>query len=506
MENVLETYESWCFRLNLEQGRLLQEFETQSLGSNACVVNPEHHLLAVGTVDGAVEAWDYRSRQRVARLDCLQAIDLSEVDGMPEVTALRFKDALTLAVGTSSGHVQLFDIRSARPTLVKDHMYGLPVKKILFHTTYDQVMSLDAKALKIWDRLTGKPYAAIESEHKLNDVASYPSSGLLFMANEQPKIQAHFLPSLGPAPSWCSFLDSLTEEMEENDVTEVYDDYKFVTKERLVDLGLDHLVGTSLLRAYMHGYFMDIRLYRKAEALSSSQSTKMTESKIRRKLEEERKSRVALNKALPTVNKDLFLKLKEMETKTKKKNGAAETALLKDDRFQDMFKDERFAIDTSEEAYQLLNPVLSKLDDSRLKKLEQQFQEASSDDDESVDDIDSDLSDGDDKDTSSEEEEEEEPVKKRQSRSNVKLYEMKDDFALGRLRKKSDKLSIGARLAKEDTSEHSRTFQDGRQMTFARKESSAQMKMRLKNKEHRAERTKLKRSAQTLSHRNKPSL
>lgn len=28
-------------------------------------------------------------------------------------------------------------------------------------------------------------------------------------------------------------------------------------------IGLSHLVGSSLLRAYMHGFFMDIRLYHK---------------------------------------------------------------------------------------------------------------------------------------------------------------------------------------------------------------------------------------------------
>ena len=28
-------------------------------------------------------------------------------------------------------------------------------------------------------------------------------------------------------------------------------------------VGLSHLVGTNLLRAYMHGYFMDVRLYHK---------------------------------------------------------------------------------------------------------------------------------------------------------------------------------------------------------------------------------------------------
>lgn len=31
----------------------------------------------------------------------------------------------------------------------------------------------------------------------------------------------------------------------------------------LLSSGLNHLIGTNLLRAYMHGYFMDIRLYQK---------------------------------------------------------------------------------------------------------------------------------------------------------------------------------------------------------------------------------------------------
>jgi len=43
----------------------------------------------------------------------------------------------------------------------------------------------------------------------------------------------------------------------------VYDDYKFVTRKELDDLGLTHLIGSNLLRAYMHGFFLDIRLYHK---------------------------------------------------------------------------------------------------------------------------------------------------------------------------------------------------------------------------------------------------
>ena len=72
---------------------------------------------------------------------------------------------------------------------------------------------------------------------------------------------------LGPAPRWCSFLDNLTEELEENPESTVYDDYKFVTKKDLENLGLTHLIGSPFLRAYMHGFFMDIRLYHKVNTV-----------------------------------------------------------------------------------------------------------------------------------------------------------------------------------------------------------------------------------------------
>jgi hypothetical protein len=42
--------------------------------------------------------------------------------------------------------------------------------------------------------------------------------------------------AVGHAPRWCSFLDSLTEELEEAEPV-VYDDYKFVTSSDLDALG-----------------------------------------------------------------------------------------------------------------------------------------------------------------------------------------------------------------------------------------------------------------------------
>lgn len=39
-------------------------------------------------------------------------------------------------------------------------------------------------------------------------------------------MQAYFIPGLGPAPKWCSFLEGLTEELEETAAPAVYDDYR----------------------------------------------------------------------------------------------------------------------------------------------------------------------------------------------------------------------------------------------------------------------------------------
>lgn len=76
----------------------------------------------------------------------------------------------------------------------------------------------------------------------------------------------------------------------------VYDDYKFITEKELSEIGLSHLIGTNLLRAYMHGYFMDMRLFRKAKTLVQPfQFDDFKKRKIREKLQEERKSRLKLN-------------------------------------------------------------------------------------------------------------------------------------------------------------------------------------------------------------------
>ena len=47
--------------------------------------------------------------------------------------------------------ILLYDLRSSRPLLVKDHNFCLPIKDIEFHRLQNLVLSCDSRILKIWD-------------------------------------------------------------------------------------------------------------------------------------------------------------------------------------------------------------------------------------------------------------------------------------------------------------------------------------------------------------------
>ncbi|XP_058839065.1 nucleolar protein 10-like [Topomyia yanbarensis] len=181
---------------------------------------------------------------------------------------------------------------------------------------------------------------------------------------------SYYISSLGPAPPWCSFLDNLTEEIESETVQNIYDDYKFITKQELADLGLNQLEGTNMLRAYMHGYFIDIRLYNKAKALADPFAfERYRKEKIAKQIELSRPSRLRLKSKLPKDNADLAEKLLTEQELGSGKLKSAASDLLTDDRFKSMFDNPDFEIDKTAHAYRLLNPMLARLDKVHSKKL-----------------------------------------------------------------------------------------------------------------------------------------
>ncbi|KAK2716572.1 hypothetical protein QYM36_006902 [Artemia franciscana] len=173
-----------------------------------------------------------------------------------------------MGVGTSTGQILLYDIRSDKPFTVKDHQYGKEIKKLASHPYqgHDLVASMESRVLRYWDKDMGKPFCSIEAKADFNDFCLVPDTGMMFLANKDKKMLTYYIPSLGPAPSGCSFLDNLTEELEETNVTSVYDDFKFVTAKDLDEPGLSHLTGSEMLCAYGMRWDKEQREYEARQA------------------------------------------------------------------------------------------------------------------------------------------------------------------------------------------------------------------------------------------------
>ncbi|KAK3245059.1 hypothetical protein CYMTET_45354, partial [Cymbomonas tetramitiformis] len=145
------------YRINLEQGRFMSPVVSKSQAINCCGISPIHGLMATGGEDGLLECWDPRSRESIGELD---------IAGGAAITAVRFDDetGMNLAAGNKEGIVQLFDIRSSKPMITKDHMNGVRIVDIKFHAVgmkdlgSRKVVSTDTRSAKIWDTATGNNF------------------------------------------------------------------------------------------------------------------------------------------------------------------------------------------------------------------------------------------------------------------------------------------------------------------------------------------------------------
>jgi ribosome biogenesis protein ENP2 len=113
------------------------------------------------------------------------------------------------------------------------HHYRLPVKSIQFHEAGEFLFTADAKAIKLTRKATGQPYTTIEPAADVNDIQLVGRSGLMFAACESPRVGMFFIPSIGPAPKWSSYLENITEELEEHKNKTIWSDFQFVTLDEL---------------------------------------------------------------------------------------------------------------------------------------------------------------------------------------------------------------------------------------------------------------------------------
>jgi len=480
---------------------------------------------------------------------------IPHVDGpfkMPTVTVVKYHKAIEMTVGTSTGQILMYDMRTDKPYMVKDHRYDLPIHSVFYNAENDVMVSSDSRIVKLWDVQTGTTKTAIETESDINSMHLVEDSGLIFLANESPKIFSYFIPWLGRAPRWCYILDRLVEGQEEQQ-PEIYDDYKFVTQKELETLGLTDLVGTNMLRAYMHGYFMDIRLYHKAVAVAKPFAyEEYRKKKLAEKVAQRREENRVKIKRAPKVNRNLAQKLTDLANnddenlkgkKKKAKHGAND--LLNDPRFSAMFENPEFEIDEQSEQFRLLNPVLSQKTSNKRKA------EMSSDEEEDVESGRSDHGDDSSSDEDSSDEEQgrkwvQESKKmnknkaareKRQREDDAtvlggsKMFKLRDNVANGAAgkvdfttlsdlekyggkkarmeRKRLEKVSLGDRIKEEekkggDMIAKSSTVSGGKESTFYLKKSEKVQKKEEENKKHIAERRKVRRPADKLVKKHNP--
>ncbi|XP_030540849.1 nucleolar protein 10 [Rhodamnia argentea] len=448
------------YRINLEQGRFLSSLSTQSPALNVVSRSKLHGLVACGGEDGALECFDLRMRSSVGRINAVAPT--GDIDS--EVTAVEFDGdgGFLMAVGSSAGKVMIYDLRSSLPIRVKDHMYGSAILDIKWHRTLNsenpKLISTDSHVVRIWDPETGDGMTSIEpTAGTINDICVFRDSGLMLLALDCSQIPSYFVPALGPAPKWCAYLESLTEELEEGGQTTIYDDFKFVTKEDLEKLNLTNLIGTNLLRAYMHGFFIDHRLYKRAKALADPFAyDAYIEQRKKDKLEAERASRITIKRKLPKVNRVLAARLlendeaenenkesddNEIKKKSKKKKGL-NSEVFKDDRFAAMFENKDYQIDEESQEYISLHPMSSQKQPSLV---EEHFEPVEDDDV-------SDYSDASAESQASEEEPDFDEDRSKKKSHVPRLYEVKDErhaeaFFNRVSLAKEDSLPLGERVA-----------------------------------------------------------
>ncbi|OCF32052.1 ribosome biogenesis protein ENP2 [Kwoniella heveanensis BCC8398] len=426
------------YRFNLEEGRYMTPLnvakgwgdgrEDEVEGVNVVDVNKRHGLWSFG-LDGAggvVEFWDPRSRSALTRLSLpsstlLPAQTHEDTNSLApiqklSVTALSSHptDGLSFAVGTSTGHTLLYDLRSPTPFAVKDQGYGEAIRNVDWlrgggaQEDTGRVVSADSKVIKIWDKADpSNNHLSLHPPNSLVDLHPVPQSGLLFAACDSPQMSAYYVPEIGPAPKWASFLDNVTEEMGD-DLTggagkSAYADFKFIDKTELDTLGLTHLIGTPALKPYMHGYFLSLKLYTTARLIANPQSYDEYRDKlVADKLKAKTESRIRARKDQPKVNKALAERLRKAEEREKAlekrkkerrgevvaedveeeesdgegKSGKGEASLLADPRFKEIFENPDFEVDEESREFALLNPATVNNNAKRKTAVEEEEDES----------------------------------------------------------------------------------------------------------------------------------
>ena len=350
------------YRLNLYKGQFLQSFETIAEGINALGYNQPLEIIGMAGEGGICQLFDLREKKNIFTFD----------DLIDDLTSITFsEDGMLLALGNINGITKVYDIRNPNPLYNIKHSYHLPIKKIIFDENSKNIITIDKKLAKFSNYKTGKSFTNIEPKTDINDFELFKNSGMFCFGCESEKIEIYFIPQIGPAPKWASFLDNITEELEEAKTYSLYEDYKFVTLNELDEIGGKNLIGTKMLKPYMHGYFIDWRLYKKLKQLTEPfDYQKYINDKREQKLEKYFGERIVMNKRLkPKINSKLLTATIEEDNNNKK------SLDISDERFKKLFSDKDYEIDFNSDKFKKKNKNIILNDKEEIEETNKKLKE-----------------------------------------------------------------------------------------------------------------------------------
>ncbi|KAJ1512934.1 Nucleolar protein 10 [Coelomomyces lativittatus] len=338
-EVLVGTSSSFVYRLDLCQGQFKAPLITHSPAIQTVSVNPAHHLWTLGGSDGYLEAWDPRCKTQLHRL---------QVSPTGLTCLVQRNDGLTLAAGDAEGMIRLYDLRHSKSMMHQSHPYATEIHSIHFHEGSNHVVSSDRHSVRVWERNSGTLLTTLEAQAPINDICVVPDSGMVFLATEAPQLGTYFIPVLGTAPSFCTFLDTLVGEEEtvgtnSNAVSHnnSYQEGKFVSQEDIEKLNLTDYIGTPHLKAYMHGYFVPWSMYKRAISMANPFAYEEYQAQLKKsKLEAMTASRI-----LPLIKQKRQQELVEMNAKDTNPSSKKASNVHTDPRFKAIFEDPEFVVD-----------------------------------------------------------------------------------------------------------------------------------------------------------------
>ncbi|KAH9386879.1 ribosome biogenesis protein ENP2 [Nematocida major] len=244
------------YRFSLETGKFSSITSTGVTSIEEVAINTSHTLCAVA---GSARSVAAESSGLCEFIDSRDNSIVGKISVDSPATSCAFSDdGILFAAGSESGVVSLYDIRSAKPMITKDHNYDFRIKKVQIKGR--RVLSLDRKGVKVWECSTGKVLATIQPAFEANTFAT--SEGIVFIGGSTEEMKTYYTPSLGAIPAWCSNLEGATDEMDEMRKTTYFEQYRFVTEEELAAARLQKEVGKKV-KPHMHGYLVPHALYDK---------------------------------------------------------------------------------------------------------------------------------------------------------------------------------------------------------------------------------------------------